>query len=861
MEKVCEELDEAKAEIERLRTEQMAKAQLCESLKIAHNEQIAKIQEANVKIEKQAQELNEKADEISFTKQMYEEIKSSMKEKEAIINRLSSANDEIRINYDEKLMKLERENRELIVALDEASSKNMDQEQKLCACKEEIRGLKSLLSASDKKCLEIEKKAKEFKELRLKDDMLVKLEEEKMKVEDQLKWKKEQFRHLEEAHEQLRGQLQASKKEWELEKSTLLDEISILQTNLDSQTRISEGLQSRLQMCNQALAHEESRRKYMEVQLSETRTHFDNVFTEFEEAKSKIECLTDQRGNDIASLRNLLGEKEMVHKEMEYQFERLEQENQELRFSIKELQEAQIQEAGTSSSLSKLRNKLKGLEQMNRDCSKNLRAKEAEWTTEFEKMAGDLRNYRSELESKDTAIKELKMELEVCHSLIMNLELQNEESSMMLMLIKSEFCETQLKLKNEMASLLSKAESLCFVEQKLQLQDEIERLKELLKESSECQLRLKEKISQVELDLVNVNAALNKANDELFEKFCEGHELEFEFQIWKSTVERLKADLEQNQQLRKEVEASLLAQIEVEVTLKQERESLGRALEEKERGIEDLERQIVLLKRKKEENALQRTKEKERRMSNGLLKETECLEQECMRIGLEGAIFAHINAERTYEHQKDNFQRLLEEKDRRIDDLHEILMLLEQKFKSLTTSFSSQLAEKQEELNLLQKAWEKIATDEVMKEFEIQEKKMVIADLKAKQLEVKKLTADLRSSETTIGQLESEKRNLLEDLKKLMADKEILLDLTRSLSERMSEFCVEDTQLMGVWEKIVQKFDKNIIVMDLKGDDDDDDDLFDTLKENKNVHPSFFLEKRAETGIVDERSPFRVLNN
>ena len=55
MERVYEELDEAKAEIEKLRAEHKAKVELCESLKRAHNEQHAKIQDANVKIEKQAQ--------------------------------------------------------------------------------------------------------------------------------------------------------------------------------------------------------------------------------------------------------------------------------------------------------------------------------------------------------------------------------------------------------------------------------------------------------------------------------------------------------------------------------------------------------------------------------------------------------------------------------------------------------------------------------------------------------------------------------------------------------------------------------------------------------------------------------------
>nr|GLL36102.1 uncharacterized protein At4g38062-like [Ipomoea trifida] len=103
------------------------------------------------------------------------------------------------------------------------------------------------------------------------------------------------------------------------------------------QIRISEGLQSRLQMCNQALAHEESRRKTLEVQLSESITSLDNVSAEYKEAKSRTESLTNQRDKEIANLRDALGTREAIYKETEYQFRKLEQENRELMTSFKEL--------------------------------------------------------------------------------------------------------------------------------------------------------------------------------------------------------------------------------------------------------------------------------------------------------------------------------------------------------------------------------------------------------------------------------------------------------------------------------------------------------------------------------------------
>ncbi|KAF5194096.1 Basic helix-loop-helix (BHLH) DNA-binding superfamily protein, partial [Thalictrum thalictroides] len=222
----------------------------------------------------------------------------------------------------------------------------------------------------------------------------------------------------------------------EEEKSKILDEVCALQTRLESQTRISGSLQYKLQMCNQALAHEESRRKLLEVQVSESKACYENVFVECQEAKSKIESLSVRRDDEIAHLRNLLGTKETLFKEAEYRREYLEQENQELRKSLKEFQEAQIKEAGSVSSLAKLRNKLKGLEQVHKDCLAKYNAQETEWSSQMKNIIADLNQCRSELECKDRQIQELQIDLENCHSSILQLKLQNEEMHVMLTVYK-----------------------------------------------------------------------------------------------------------------------------------------------------------------------------------------------------------------------------------------------------------------------------------------------------------------------------------------------------------------------------------------------------------------------------------------
>ncbi|KAF2283896.1 hypothetical protein GH714_016974 [Hevea brasiliensis] len=236
----------------------------------------------------------------------------------------------------------------------------------------ETDGLKGLLSASQVKCLESEKKAKAFKELRERDDMLVKLEDENRSLEDKLRFSDQNL-------------IRSSK--W------------------------------------------------------------------FQDAKSQTDCFSTQRDKEIAALRHSLGTKETFYKEIEYLARKLEQENQDLLASLKELQDAKIQEVGNSSSLAKLQNKLKRAEQMHQDCPANIGAKEAEWSSKLEKLNQELNNYKSALESKETTAKELEMELENCHSVIMLLELRNEEPSVMLLVLKSELTEAQLKHKNAKAEM------------------------------------------------------------------------------------------------------------------------------------------------------------------------------------------------------------------------------------------------------------------------------------------------------------------------------------------------------------------------------------------------------------------------
>ncbi|KAK2354682.1 hypothetical protein QL285_092168 [Trifolium repens] len=663
MDKVSEELDEAKVEIEKLKAELRAKTDSLENLKRSLKAQVNQTQEEKIKSEKLDQELLQKADEIAEAKSLYEDLKGKLKQQESIIKHLNAANDKLRADCDEKINKWEDEKRGLVLALEEANDKAENQDQKICQYRKEIESLKSCLSVSNKKCSETEKNLKSYKELSERDDMFQKVEEEKVKLEDQLKWKKEQFKHLEEAYEKLKGQFKSSKKEWEMEKSTLLDEISSLQINLDSQIRISEDLQHQLQTCHQALAHVESQKKRLEIEVSDFRLQLDNACSEYQGARLQLDC---DRDKDIAELRYSLKTKEAYIKETKYQTEKLEQENQELRMSLKELQEAQIQEAGASYSQSKLRTKLRNLEQTHKECAFTLKAREAEWNSQIEQLTGDLNTCQSELEAKIAAVEELQMELETSHSITVEMRLLNEEIYVMQLVLKQGISEAQLKLanyKDEMdlinkekegkifqlmkqlemkddalvsarkdlnevhekaACLMSKVREIesCGSNKELQhsLQNELDRYREMLEESTNCQRILEEKLLQMECDskeqLRETHEALDIAINELDERICERSEMEFELQIWKSIVERLKNDLEESHLTRKELEASLLAQVDVGESLKQEvvlleQESFRRELESIVIANGTVERKLKMENESLAENVTKLSSEKE----------------------------------------------------------------------------------------------------------------------------------------------------------------------------------------------------------------------------------------------------------
>ena len=718
MEDIYKGLDEVKAEMKKLKADYRFKTELSESLKRAHNELLHKYQEAKKQIEKQAQKLNAKSKEISEARKIHEDFTSVSHQKEFSHRHSSSMNEKLRADCGQKWQQLEGDTREWVLALNEVMARNKELELNVFERHKEIEGLKGLLLVSERKCFEAEQKAQKAIELRQRDDMILTSNKTNRDVQNQLKWKSEKFKHLEEAYKGFQDQFLLSKEEWEKGKSALLEDISSLQTSLDSRTRILEGLQTRLEMCNQ---------------VSEFKSSFDDVFTQCEEEKSKIPSLTVQRDEEIALLINSFERKEILAKEIELRIVHLEQENQVLGESLKELQEAQMKNARATSSLTKVLNKLIGLEQVHGNFSNNLKAKESEWSFLMENVRTYIDSCKFELKDNEKQIQEIQMELKNCHSTI---KVLSKEISMLCTTLKSEiskayskmlYAKSEMELRDkekedkfsflieqltfnksyldlgpenkELASLRKRVDSLeCMQVSK---NNEVQRYKEMLEESSECQLQLKEQVLQMESALENEKRgafeALEKANLELVEKIHEANLLENELQNWKSDAESPKVCLDENQETYKQLETSLIAQAKPEQMLKNEKESLLCIAKEQEKRIEGLQQQIFSLEAKiaakteeveasikDKDSILLVAEEKEICIAN-LQKDITFLKQDSNRREAETAVLERQAAEKSFEEEKEKHLQIMNEKDQIIKDLQVLAVSLEQDSLKLST--------------------------------------------------------------------------------------------------------------------------------------------------------------------------------
>nr|GMC81270.1 hypothetical protein DM860_003145 [Ipomoea batatas] len=874
MEKVYEELDEVKAEIEKLRDECRAKTELCGSLKKAHVELAAKLQEARLEIERQTKELCVKSKEIFEVRQLYEEIKSILHEKESFLQSLSSANQKLRVDYCEKIGKLEGENKELVLALDEATTKIQELERKVCASDKEINALKETLSVRKEKGVEAQLNVQASRELKEANEVIQKLEEDNRIAQDQLKWKNEHFTHLEEAHRRLHDNFQTSKAEWGKEKSELLEEISSLQTSLDSQIRISQDLETQLRLCNQALAHEESRRKVLEVEVSDFKSRCDDILLECQETKSKLEHLTFKRDEEIGELRNLLRTKETLFKEMKFRASQLEQEKLDLSASLKELQDTKLNDAAASSSLKKLQARFNSLEQLHSKYSLQYKEKEAKLSSEIEKLTEDVKECMSELKVKSKRIEKLEKELEGCHY---SMYAQNEETSILMLVLQSEFpvarkqlsagiAELELHNKekdNKIVLLKEQFESIDIAhnkvcadlkekcEETMALEAEIKRYKEMVEELAEYKLRANKEMLQMENALQEskeeskgASEALEKAKLDLAERTSELMDSKLEAEKWKSVAEHLKADLKKNQ-----------------LAYEKENESLCGIVKEQNSKVTDMqlkisELELVAIARAEAVEALK--KENIHELKNEHAKSDALL---------------------MFEKEKQNLLTILKMRDERIHDLMEQGKVLEKNLETAETvvkekeNLLNETLQKAESSKILEvESKNKVIAELDMKvsdflqKLELHEKSLLNSNKKVEELDtmLEASKVELEELKTQFGmeqmrlegrnqELESQKNDLLHETQKLSHDRDSLLLQLDGICTRFDKSLDEDGELAKILGKML-KHSEGKSDLDINHIMRDDNYTCGTVK------TTLLLARKGLDQQMDERVPLKELN-
>ncbi|KAG2319097.1 hypothetical protein Bca52824_012310 [Brassica carinata] len=167
-----------------------------------------------------------------------------------------------------------------------------------------------------------------------------------------------------------------------------------------------------------------------------------------------------------------------------------------------------------------------------------------------------------------------------------------------------------------------------------QRQRELESYKERLEKATKSQILLQEKVVEVERHskrkLAEVSEALEAANCELSDKTSEAYQLEFQLWVWKSIAKRLKVELEQDQNLRKRVEASLLEQVTLGDAMMQERNELNERDE-----LETSLKSVSLLLEQKQNEATMVYKAWEKLAADKILTEVETEAKKLMIIELD----------------------------------------------------------------------------------------------------------------------------------------------------------------------------------------------------------------------------------
>ncbi|RLN17064.1 hypothetical protein C2845_PM02G02150 [Panicum miliaceum] len=870
MEEMSKELDDLRAEVEALAAQLRAKSDLADGLKRAGADQAARLRDARAEAERHAAEAAARGEEAAAAGERCGLLEARLADKEQALRHLCAAHEALKSTLRERTEALEADKRGLLAALEDAEAGRAEQEATLRARDGEVARLRGLLSEKERRCGEAEKRALAPREVAVRDDMLVKLEEEKAAVESKLKWKAEQFRHLEEALKKVQDDFRAAKNEWGLDRSTLVDRIGALVADLDSKTRIAEDFRSKLEMCSQALAHEEGRRKRVEAEMSELRHLYGNVVSEYEEAKSMVESLTTNRDGEIASLRSSLAEKVTLLKEMGYTKAHLEQDNEDLRSMLKEYQEAQIGGADAVVSLKDLRENFRALEQAHRNCTGKLRDKEAEWRMQMEKLGGDLDRCLSQLESKDMLIREMRNELLGSYKSLELQTVENWEALIIITVVQSKFHES----------------CSCIDTVKLNMQHHCE---EVEKEISSVRKQLEERnctIVQSQVEQKQQSEVIEKLQgriEELEHAEQEHEKMQRQVDAYKEMLDNTSRDVhcikdeasEKENNLQEKLGEALGALDEANCALADKEENLGQKIDlgslikmEYEKSIQEVNSSYSEIVEVYDKKLL----ELEERVSSFEQKFT-CREQEIMYM---------------FDQEEADWYTLIAEKEIAISDIQRTVESVKLDIEQLLENAAAKVTEVQLEVNQLYRFAETLNSLNIIQEHDSVFKDMLIAEcereLESLQVDLvleKEQSGNLKNrieqlkAESTAEMTEKSKEHLevANKLKSLEERKEMLeeqlgvlkyrtTDLSNVVLQERSELVDELTGLTNTIGEVIyggENLMSNLrMIMQKVNEEEPSDDKPSLDKTNARTSASLIRNKSAH--VLERRSPLKLHN-
>lgn len=328
-----------------------------------------------------------------------------------------------------------------------------------------------------------------LKEYKKREEHLLMLEEGHSELQGKSKWRNEQFQSLEEAHSIIRTEFQESQRIWESERDSMVGEIDTLRENLQSKGKLIHDLQCRLEMLQQALAHEQSHRKVLELELVEARTGMGEAAADLERMHSVIENLKRETGEEIVLLKNNVSVKDRQIREMEIRQKEIEQEHEELQSMQLEFENFKRLNGELQQALGLKDKQILLLEEARINDVGVAQARGLEWEEEKNLLIQSLTEAEASLSSKEARLKELSNELDAVRS-----------SLECLRAAKLDFEQKHSEEKDNLLSILRQANETVAAREELvkELKTELTRLQVLIDHTqiaqveAECQAKLLE---------------------------------------------------------------------------------------------------------------------------------------------------------------------------------------------------------------------------------------------------------------------------------------------------------------------------------------------------------------------------------